>query len=68
MIKQEIGVAKPSFLSAELERMREDPEPRSYDDVNDIKWAGAAMFGSTVTSLMFFVCQIFESGYRYGVR
>ncbi|KAF7341315.1 O-methylsterigmatocystin oxidoreductase [Mycena venus] len=45
--QMENGVAKPSFLLTQLERMKENPEPRSYDD---IKSAAAAMFGSTIWS------------------
>ncbi|KAF7358226.1 O-methylsterigmatocystin oxidoreductase [Mycena venus] len=45
--QHESGVARPSFLLTQLERIRENPEPRNYDD---IKWAAAAMFGSTIWS------------------
>ncbi|KAJ7235209.1 cytochrome P450 [Mycena rebaudengoi] len=41
--QMESGTAKPSFLLSHLERMKET-EPQNYDDV---KWAAAAMFGST---------------------
>ncbi|KAJ6454381.1 cytochrome P450 [Mycena sanguinolenta] len=42
-----IGVAKPSFLQTQLQRMGDNPESRNYDD---IKWAAAGMFGSTIWS------------------
>ncbi|KAJ7236786.1 hypothetical protein C8J57DRAFT_1569139 [Mycena rebaudengoi] len=41
--QMESGTAKPSFLLSHLERVKET-EPQNYDDV---KWAAAAMFGST---------------------
>ncbi|KAJ6544393.1 cytochrome P450 [Mycena capillaripes] len=44
--QMESGTAKPSFLLSHLERMKET-EPQNYDDV---KWAAAAMFGSTIWS------------------
>ena len=42
-----MGVAKPSFLQTQLQRMGDTPQPQNYDD---IKWAAAGMFGSTVTT------------------
>ncbi|KAJ7868784.1 cytochrome P450, partial [Mycena olivaceomarginata] len=47
--QMESGTAKPSFLLSHLERMKESQglEPGNYDDV---KWAAAAMFGSTIWS------------------
>ncbi|KAF7360842.1 O-methylsterigmatocystin oxidoreductase [Mycena sanguinolenta] len=40
-------LAKPSFLRTQLERMGDTTEPQNYDD---IKWAAAGMFGSTIWS------------------
>ncbi|KAF8174808.1 cytochrome P450 [Mycena galopus ATCC 62051] len=45
--EREAGVFNPSFLQTQLERMGATPEPHDYDD---IKWAAAAMFGSTIWS------------------
>ncbi|KAJ7249131.1 cytochrome P450 [Mycena haematopus] len=46
-IQQETGVAKPSFMLTHLEQMRDTQESQNYDD---IKWAAAGMFGSTIWS------------------
>ncbi|KAJ7627403.1 cytochrome P450 [Roridomyces roridus] len=45
--QMDLGVAKPCFLSTYLEVLKENPDEMSS---HDVKWAGAAMFGSTIWS------------------
>ncbi|KAK7002188.1 O-methylsterigmatocystin oxidoreductase [Favolaschia claudopus] len=47
LASRESGSAKPSFLRTYLEKIRQTPEPHNHDD---IKWAAAGMFGSTIWS------------------
>ncbi|KAJ7162486.1 cytochrome P450 [Mycena filopes] len=65
--QMENGVAKPSFLQSELSRLEDGME---IADHADVRWAGAAMFGSTVWSCVtvFILAMLLHPEYQEKVQ